>query len=281
MLRKKSFEFQQELVKERTKHNDINKQNMYQKGDFVLFKPDSSHPKATKLSPQYYGPYEVISQIKNDVTVRHMASGIVKVIHVDSLKRYTGTEIQARASADGDYGQYNVVAIDGYRGEPLNRLEMEFRLVFADGDTVWKKYSKDISVGQYFEDYCYSKPELRRLLTTEKQSKLDDSIINKTIITAYITNSHGYMNLRFFGHEKYSAFGLFNYEFINYFIPVIFGKLERDRKAIVVKETIFKKSWMVKHKTLIDYFFNNVDLTIPINKLIEPGDISKYPNLNW
>jgi hypothetical protein len=281
LLRKKFMEFQQELIKERTKDNNLDKQNIFQKGDFVLFKPDSSHPRTTKLSPQYYGPYVVISQSKNDVSVRHMASGVVREIHVESLKRYIGTEVQARAAADGDYGQYSVVAIDAYRGDPTNRSEMEFRLVFADGDTVWKQYSKDIFTGQYFEDFCYSRMELRRLLTTEKQSKIDDTNINKMIITAYVTNTNGYMNLRFFGYEKYSNFGLNNHESINYFIPVAFRKLDKDRKAMLVQELIHNKSWMVKHKTLTEYFFANVDFISSTNILLMLGDIKENVSMKW
>jgi hypothetical protein len=74
LVREISTEYQQKLVKERVGTTPATEQNLYQKGDLVLFdKGVKPHP---KLSPRYSGPYEVITQVKNDVTVRHVVMGM-------------------------------------------------------------------------------------------------------------------------------------------------------------------------------------------------------------
>ena len=52
---------------------------MYQKGDFVL-KKLSSMP--SKLTTKFSGPFEVVSQTKNDVSCKHLVHGSIHVFHV-------------------------------------------------------------------------------------------------------------------------------------------------------------------------------------------------------
>ena len=75
-LTDKSKEVQNSLVLDRADAGvPAVKQNLYQKGDFVLFDQGSKvHP---KMAHRYTGPFEVKKQSKNDVHCQHMATGEV------------------------------------------------------------------------------------------------------------------------------------------------------------------------------------------------------------
>ena len=60
-LRVVSKQFQDQLILERTSSTPAETQNKYQAGDFVLFERDKSVPRPNKLSPDFLGPFEVIS----------------------------------------------------------------------------------------------------------------------------------------------------------------------------------------------------------------------------
>jgi phospholipid-translocating ATPase len=248
-----SKRFQDEIVKTRTKNNNPTTQNIFQAGDYVLLQHDSSTPRSSKLSPAYMGPYVVISQQKNDVTARHMSSGIVKVLHVELLKRFYGTEAEAKEAANIDQDQYEVECIIGYRGEPEKRSTMQFGLLFKAGDTVWKYYCKDISDTQYFETFCEARPELKRLLTTEAIAKAKTSAINKIPISDSLANASSFMNLRIYGYEKYSKLGLEDHDCRIYLVAITFGSVNAKKTRIWISDKKFKKKFQVDHATIIHY----------------------------
>ena len=83
-------QFQDQLVHERTNSTPAETQNRYQAGDFVLFERDKSVPRPNKLSPYFLGPFEVLSQNKNDVATRNLIYGNVRDYHVERLKPFFG-----------------------------------------------------------------------------------------------------------------------------------------------------------------------------------------------
>jgi hypothetical protein len=248
-LTEKSLEFQRKLITERTSKNVPELQNVYQPGDFVLFAPSSQLPKS-KLTPHYLGPYVVIGQTKNDVTARHLSSGIVSVLHVERLKRFYGDMDQAK-SANVDYDQHEVDTILGYTGDPTNRSSMEFEILFRAGDSLWKKYCRDIYDTTYFEDFCRSHPELSPLLTTKAIHLKDMARINKSPIVEVKPNDIAYMNLRFYGYEKYKSFHLPNHERITYVIKIIYGELSTNQCDISVRIPLLKKCFIAKHQFVL------------------------------
>jgi hypothetical protein len=250
-LTEKSLEFQRQLIETRTHKNTLQPQNLYQPGDFILFQSD--RPAGSKLSPQYLGPYVVIQQVKNDVTARHLSSGVVSVLHVERLKRYVGTEEQAKEAANIDYDQYEVDRIIGYTGDTSRRTEMKFEILFKAGDSIWKTYCRDIYDTTYFEDFCRSRPELLPLLTTVSISNKRIAEINKTPITEFTIGEEAYMNLRFFGYEKYKSFQLPNHERITYITRITYGNLSKNKCDININIHMFKKKYLVKHEFIIMY----------------------------
>jgi hypothetical protein len=151
-----SEKFQQTLIHKRTHNNNVSTQNVYQPGDYVLAKYDPHKPLPTKLSARYLGPYIVLKQTKNDVTVKHLSSGIIHVFHVDKLKRYVGTQQQAKRAADVDCDQYEVDKIIAYKGDPKRRSTIMFEVLYRAGDVHWVPYSKDIFDTIQYEDFCRS-----------------------------------------------------------------------------------------------------------------------------
>jgi phospholipid-translocating ATPase len=265
-----SKRFQEEIVNTRTKTNNPLTQNMYQAGDYVLHQQDTKSPRTSKLSPAYLGPYLVITQHKNDVTARHMSSGIVKVLHVEQLKRFYGSEAEAKAAANIDQDQFEVERIIGYRGDPTKRSSIQFGLLFKAGDIVWKYYCKDIFDTQYFEDFCESRPELKRLLTTETIAKAKTTAINKlpiseTLVNSKTTainklpisetlvNSSAFMNLRIYGYDKYCKFNLSDSDSKIYLTSITFGQLNKTKSRIWIKDEKSKRKFQVDHATIIQY----------------------------
>jgi hypothetical protein len=252
-----SKNFQDDIVKSRTRNNDPDNQNMFQPGDYVLLQQDASQPRSTKLAPKYLGPYQVISQLKNDVTARHMSSGVVKELHVENLKRFYGTTLEAKSAANIDQDQYEVERIVGYRGDPTKRSTMQFGLLFKAGDIIWKFYCKDITDTQYFETFCEARPELKRLLTTEAISKAKLTAINQTPISDSLVNSNSFMNLRIYGYKKYSEFNLDESDCRTYLTPIVFGSVNKKKTTIQVKVKRNKHSFLVNHADLLQYCLHN------------------------
>jgi len=153
-LRAVSKRFQEQLIEERTSATPAETQNTYQPGDFVFFERDKSVPRPNKLAPDFQGPFEVLSQNKNDVTTRNLVYGNVREYHVERLKPFFGTRTEAVELAKRDNGQFDVERILAYRGDPATRTTMEFHVLFTSGDVVWLPFYQDIFQMIQFEDYC-------------------------------------------------------------------------------------------------------------------------------
>jgi len=77
-IRSVSAKFQAELIAERLAATPEETQNVFQPGDFVLFRLNPDNPLPTKLSSPFLGPYKVIQQRKNDVECQHLVMGTIK-----------------------------------------------------------------------------------------------------------------------------------------------------------------------------------------------------------
>ena len=154
-LRAASKQFQDELVLERISKTPVETQNVFQPGDFVLFERDKDVPRPNKLSPDFMGPFEVVSQSKNDVQCRNLVYGNIKPLHVTRLKPFIGSREEAYELAKKDTDQFEVDCILAYRGDPETRTTMEFLVRFMDGDQTWLPYSQDIFQMQQFENFVW------------------------------------------------------------------------------------------------------------------------------
>lgn len=223
---------QEEIAQKRTSVNLL--QNVYQKGDLVLFRLDRKKHKPHKLHPIYLGPYEVISQSKNDVEVRHLALHTIAVFYVGDLKVFFGTKEAARQLASVDADQYLVTRISAYRGDPLQRSGMYFFVEYADSDKLWIPWSLDLQNSEAYHDFCASSPELLPLLLPSSQLSSWLRKLRSTPITRVTVNQKLLVDIRSFGADWYSKLSLPNKDMLTYLAPVSFTKMSPNKKSVLL-----------------------------------------------
>ena len=148
-------QFQEQVARKRAGDMTVATQNTYQPGDYILWDPKeySQQKLATKLTMNYSGPYEVLEQVKNDITCKHLVTGAIKIFHVSRVKPFFGDELTARDAALRDHDQHEVDSILAHKGNPLKRSSMSFLVKFADGDMQWLDWSPDLDATVQYGDY--------------------------------------------------------------------------------------------------------------------------------
>jgi hypothetical protein len=235
LIREVSKKYQDELV---LKRSSKQKANQYQPGDFVTIIPKGPF-KSAKLLPRYKGPYEVIKQIKNDVSGRHLAMGGITDMHVEDLQLFVGSRDQALEAANWDADQYVVESITAHKGDPWHRTTMEFFVTYADGDQLWMRFNTDnnnISKTVIFEEYCYLHPELRVLTMTTARALQYKASINRKSITELKPGDIFYLDLRTYGYLWYEALKLPDAYFKTYVTTCYVESWERKNLQLHIKD---------------------------------------------
>jgi hypothetical protein len=280
LLTEISKKFQEQLIAERTAKTPIAEQNEYQPGDLVLWQLNPDDPLPTKLTPKFLGPYEVLSQEKNDVTCKHIVLGQVKVFHVTRLKMFHGSYDEAYRLAMLDNDQYSIRRFVSYRGNPTLRTTMEFEIEFEDGSCVWLPWSKDIFDTVQYEEYCRSRPELLFLLHDVKTAAQLRKELNNTPITEVQPGDTVYVDLRCYGATWYASLPipdpfhttyLLEYKYISWV-----GKRKLKLKAGC---KVFDETFVVDHEFVRSYGSNKILPNDPKTKLIDKDFIEEYPML--
>jgi hypothetical protein len=201
-LRRRSNVYQVKLVAERAVHGTpADKQNLYQPGDFILFdKGAKVHP---KMSHRYYGPYEVKSQIKNDITAQHLVTHQVMPFDVRDVKLYPGSRERAFAMAMRDHDQHLIDTIVSYTGDRELRSSMIFTIRYMDGDIREVPFSQDLFDSQPYEDFCKRQAHTYHLVHTTKLANQWISEVRNHEITLCTPGDHIYVNIRIFGDMWY------------------------------------------------------------------------------
>ena len=197
IVRKLSLDLQTKLAQERADADEnISK---YEAGDYLLFNPrENPHDHLeTKLSPPWLGPYEVIQQVKNDISVRHMVLRTEHVFHVDRVKPFFGDEEKALSVARHDQHQFRIISFNFYTGNPLVRTSMVFNITFEDG-TVDMPYGGDFIYSEQFMQFCLSKPELYPLRFTAKIAMQNIKRIEKLAISDFQPDMEAFVNMRIY-----------------------------------------------------------------------------------
>jgi hypothetical protein len=156
---------QEVLIAERTAANNVETQNPYQPGGFILYKPNRPLS-PSKLQPLFEEPYEVLDHIDNDINCVHVATRVVKKFHVEMVKIFHGTPGDAIKAA----------MIKVYFGIPLKRKSCTFLVAFEDEEEVWKPWHYDLYETVTYENFYKSRNVLRFLhLTTRMVNNPSDS----------------------------------------------------------------------------------------------------------
>jgi hypothetical protein len=205
-IRELSAKFQQELVMQRTKNNP-EVQTLYKPGDLVLF----HYPeRQSKLQLLYRGPFEVISQYKNDVEVRNIIRGNIMKLHVSRLKIFHGTKQEAIKVAQLDNDEYEIDKFLAYKGDPLHRKRMDFLIRFCDGAELWLPWSLDLYNTIPYETFCRANPELRPLLFPAKKAQEDIARLQQSVISEVYPGAIVFVDLRSYGSDWYDQLDLPN-----------------------------------------------------------------------
>ena len=276
-LRTKSKQFQDNLVSKRTESNDPEHQNVYQPGDFVLYKPRQAI-KPSRFTPKFEGPYEVIAQKKNDVDARHVNLGITKSFYVEDLKIFHGTRDDAQKAALHDQDQYEVDVFLAYRGDPHTRTSMQFLVRFKDQTEVWLPWSDDLFNTVQYEDFCRSKSELFQLVYRANIAKTQVAEINKTPIDPGWAGISVFVDIRSYGASWYEELNLPNKDFWTYVVPYTYERLERKNFRIVAFCEIFNERFSLDHLFIKEYG-SNTEFDGTRMTLIDSEFILKYPQV--
>lgn len=198
-VRSISLKLQAEIAAER--RAQAGPASQYVPGDLVLWDPKEQPTDhlPTKLTPRFYGPYEVLDQIKNDVQCKHVNLGTVHTFHVDRVKPFIGSPEDALLVSRLDQDQHLIAEIQSYTGNPFLRTSMRFKVLFADGSLVDLPLTQDLMDSAPFDAYVASVPVLFPLrYRTAAQATAAISAQNRLSITDYSVGDSVYVHLRYF-----------------------------------------------------------------------------------
>ena len=179
--------------------------NVYLRGELVLLQRDPDKPLPSKLTMPFSGPYEVIDHVGNDVKIRHLATHAITEHPVTRLKIFHGTREQGKASAAQEVEQSQVRAITAWRGDPLVRTTMEFRVEFEDGDVIWLPYSVDLDQTQAYGTYVASLPVLSHLQFSAQHAREFLSQLRSGPVSGYAVGDKLYVDIRCYSTEWYDS----------------------------------------------------------------------------
>jgi hypothetical protein len=280
-----SRKFQENLVKERTKLSDPDKQNQFQPGDLVLFQMNVDNHLPYKLHPRFKGPYEVVSQYKNDVDCKDLIYGSIYKYHVGRLKLFHGSgtpeELRAEAFrlAQVDDNQYVMVAIHAYRGDIARRSSLEFEIEFADGDRKWLPYSNDIFQTQQYEAFCDQNTELFLLKYRTDVAKTIAKSVNAETITSVDVGTKVYVNLRQYGCAWFESLDLPDFEHTKYVILFEYTEWKSDtHKKIRITSELTLDSWMVANLWIRQFGTTTVFDPLTMH-LVDEKFLLEHPNI--
>ena len=138
IVRSITSSYQQQLRLQRQSEAPPKSQNTYQPGDLILWNPRETPQsfRPTKLSPKLLGPYEVIQQIKNDISCRHVTKNVVSKLHTSRVTPFVGSKSEAQSAALLDREEFIVHSVIKHRGNPKKVSSLEFLIR-------WENYSPE------------------------------------------------------------------------------------------------------------------------------------------
>jgi hypothetical protein len=199
--------------------------NKFQPGDFVLFLYSAEGEMLHKLDVQFLGPYTVLTHVQ----VRNLITDVISIFHAERLKPFYDSREQAYDAALRDQNQYLISRFLAYRGNPLVRTSVSFKVQFEDSSIHWKPWSKDLFDTIQYEEYCNSLPQLAPLVALLRESKILIAQVNLTPIIKINIGDTAYMDIRAIGAGWYERLHLPNQDTSTYVVPVIFLSCHSDQ----------------------------------------------------
>ena len=276
-VRAASKAFQDKLIAERLAATPPEKQNMFQPGDYILFKPTGAF-KTSKLAPKFMGPYKVLKQIKNDIECKHVVLGSIFKFNVENVEPFWGSDEEAYKVALLDHDQFVVRAVLAYKGDPLTRTTTSFLVNFEDGSQSWLPYTKDLSESIPFEDYCRTRHELSVLIESDKSAKSWIRTTDKIPITIVQSGEIVYVLLRSYGAQWYDNLDLPNKDIIDYVLEFQYTTFNKNKTTVSAICRILDETWPnLKHHWI--QLYGRHKTLLSNMQLIDEDFIRLYPNI--
>jgi hypothetical protein len=273
-LQAKSKLVQDKLIETRKAEGVLpEKQNKFQEGDYVLYdKGPKVHP---KMSHRYLGPYSVAGQKANDVTVKHLATGVVKTYDVCDLKLFAGGKQEAYDMARRDEDQHVIDKILYCKGDAHTRTTLLFTVRFASGEIIEMPYSKDLFDSIQYEEFCNSRPYWRHLRLTVKEAKKYIARINKQSLHGFRVDQQVYLDIRVYGDGWFNKLQLPDVDTITYVSRFVITKA--TLKQLDMINPITKDHHAFKPYTVSCYVHTEFNDTSMI--LIDEAFMLEYPQV--
>ena len=169
-------------------------QNQWQPTDLVFLRNNAQYNHGRR----WLGPYQVLAQSKNDVTIGSLLDEDVKqTVHVDRLRAYHGEYNKAVELSRMEQGEHAIKQITHYYGNPMDRGTLGFNVEFEDGTVVEKTYS-DIKKTVALANLIKRHKELLPLTTEtlKAQAELKKRIKRTDIAEKYRDAKEVYIDVR-------------------------------------------------------------------------------------
>jgi hypothetical protein len=251
IVREFSSRFQAGIAEKRT--GEQPKQNLFQKGDYVLFAYPVDKPLPSKLNGKYAGPFEVISHVKNEVSCRHCATGKVSEFYSGDLKLFVGDSAEAIRLAMIDADQFQVDSILAYKGNPMLRTSMEFLVRFSDKQEIWIPWSEDLFDTVQYEEFVRLIPPLFPLLLRVRETNKEITRLNKSPIVEIEPGNSALIDIRCYGDSWYDALPIPDKHLNTYVVKHTFGKLSSNATKIDVTCAPLNRSFTADHLFVKQY----------------------------
>ena len=277
-IRSLSLRLQEKIAAERKAADGPTPQ--YEPGDLVLWEqresPSDFLPE--KLAPNYLGPYMVVRQEKNDVTVEHVVLRTQHVLHVSRLKPFIGSLEDAVLVAKSDQHQVFIVSINYFTGNPHLRSSMTFNVTFDD-ETIDVQYSPDLAASQQFQDYIEATPDLYPLRFTAGEAKRKIQQLNRLAITTMAVGDHGFLSLRFFDGPTSAWFDSLQLpdKTRRYVVPFVAVRFNKAQTIVSLSVPLFAQEYRLQ---AYDILAHTVTAVVPVHhEVVTSLLVSKYPRI--
>ena len=176
-VRASSARYQQTLIEKRKLPSQrSNKHPQFLEGELVVVVPEK--PLHTEsLLPGKKGPFVVVKQYRNDVTLRHINGRDQEFLeNVARLRLWSSVDVEEDSRlANSDTRVATGSESIAYKGDIYRRTDMYFYVRYDDGSTLWQQYEP----GRYglnrdlrqLRDYCSKLPELKHLCLTDVEAR--------------------------------------------------------------------------------------------------------------
>ena len=259
----------------------------YQPGDLVLFNPreQPTDHLPSKLSTDWLGPYRVVQQVKNDVSVKHIVLHTDGKFHVSRLKPFIGSEEQALEIALHDQHQFTIQSINFFTGNPFVRMSTAFNITFGDGTTSTLPYGGDFIHSQQFDQYVNSLPILFPLRFPAKIASSKVAELGKLAITTVQPGMEVFVDLRIYDGARSTWFDSLSLPDNTrpYVTRVILSKWYHQNHRMIVGTVPFFPPDHPKHTLWFSAYdimaFVHMDWPYWTTVLLDESNRIKYPHV--